>query len=112
MPRHRILLVDDTATNRVLQRTVLEAAGYEVEEATTGAEALERLQGQPFDLMILDLLLPEMDGFEVLEAWRGLSRPGEMPILVMSALGDEEARIGPFAWGPRTSCCARREEPS
>jgi len=93
MPRHRILLVDDTATNRVLQRTVLEAAGYEVEEATTGAEALERLQGQPFDLMILDLLLPEMDGFEVLEAWRGLSRPGEMPILVMSALGDEEARI-------------------
>jgi len=93
MPRHRILLVDDTPQNRILQRTILEASGYEVDEATNGAEALQRLQGQTFDLMILDLLLPEMNGFEVLEAWRGMSRPGEMPILVMSALGDEEARI-------------------
>lgn len=89
----QILLVDDSAQNRVLIRAILEAEGYQVVEADTADRALQLVREGSFDLMILDLVLPEKDGFAVLGALRTSRGTGEMPILVMSSLDDEPSRI-------------------
>jgi CheY-like chemotaxis protein len=63
---YRILIVDDSATDRELFRAILERDGYSVFEASSGKEALKAIQGTRFDMMILDLSMPDMDGIEVL----------------------------------------------
>ena len=89
----RVLLVDDSPHNRVLIRAILEAEGYSVTEADTGEAAVDAFRAEPFDLMILDLVLPGLDGFGVLKAVKGVPRTGDTPVLVMSALGEEATRI-------------------
>ena len=63
---YRILIVDDSATDRELFRAILERDGYSVFEASSGKEALETIQSTHFEMMILDLSMPETDGLEVL----------------------------------------------
>ena len=62
-PLGRALIVDDNRIFRIVLREVLEELGAEVVEASNGEEALERLRSGPFDLVILDLLMPQRDGF-------------------------------------------------
>ena len=66
----RILIVDDAALVRLYYRSALERAGYQVEEALNGLEALERLLVASFDLIILDVNMPQMDGLTLLRALR------------------------------------------
>ncbi len=79
----QILIADDEANSRLGFRVTLEAAGYEVTEATDGAAALESLRDDPADLVLLDLRMPGMDGMEVLERLR--SEAIAVPVVVVTA---------------------------
>jgi two-component system KDP operon response regulator KdpE len=86
----RVLVVDDEPQIRRALRLVLRANGYEVTEVAAGEDALDALATGPFDLMVLDLMLPDLDGVEVCRRVREWS---EMPVLVLSAHGDEEIKV-------------------
>ena len=86
----RVLVVDDEPQIRRALRLVLRANGYDVAEVGTGEEALDALVIQPFDLMILDLMLPDVDGVEVCRRLREWSR---LPVVVLSAHGEEEVKV-------------------
>ena len=66
----RILIVDDAATVRMYHRNILEAAGYAVEEAVNGIEALEKSLQQPFELYVVDINMPKLDGYGFLRELR------------------------------------------
>jgi two-component system chemotaxis response regulator CheY len=66
----RILIVDDAATVRMYHRQILEAAGYKVDEAMNGIEALEKSLPQPFDLYVVDINMPKLDGYGFLRELR------------------------------------------
>jgi two-component system response regulator MtrA len=81
----RILLVEDDASIRETTSLGLEGAGYRVAFAGNGREALDRFRQAPFDLVVLDLMLPEVDGYEVCREIRKTSR---VPIVILSARSD------------------------
>jgi two-component system chemotaxis response regulator CheY len=66
----RVLIIDDAATVRMYHRGILESAGYAVEEAWNGIEALEKALGAPFDLYVVDINMPKLDGFGFLRELR------------------------------------------
>jgi two-component system chemotaxis response regulator CheY len=68
--RKRILIVDDSSLVRLYCRGVLEAAGFEVEQAINGIEAMEKVLAKPFDLAIVDVNMPAMDGLSFIRALR------------------------------------------
>jgi DNA-binding response OmpR family regulator len=82
MPNERILVVDDEANIIDLTRMYLEREGYRVEAATDGAQALEMIQALNPDLVILDIMLPEVDGLEVCRRVRADS---DVPIIMLTA---------------------------
>jgi len=86
----RILLVDDDASLREVVRYALDRAGYEVVEAEDGVRALARFAEQPVDLVVLDVLMPELDGLEVC---RQLRQTSEVPIVFLSSRAEEVDRI-------------------
>ena len=65
-----VLVIDDASLIRLYYRSILEAAGYRVEEALNGLEALEKLLSLPVDLLIVDVNMPQMDGFTFLDMLR------------------------------------------
>lgn len=82
----RVLVIDDASLVRRYYRTALEGAGFEVAEALNGLEALEHLLGGHFDLLIVDVNMPQMDGVSFLQTLRAKSLPvGSMPALVVSS---------------------------
>jgi DNA-binding response OmpR family regulator len=85
-----ILIVEDDAKVRLLLRRCFEAEGYRVAEAGSGAEALERLAGGAFDLVTLDLTLPDGDGFSVGREMRARSA---VPIIMVTGKGDTIDRV-------------------
>jgi DNA-binding response OmpR family regulator len=87
----RILLVDDDTGIRKLVRRVLVRAGYEVAESTDGLNGLRQMRAGHFDLLITDLVMPDMDGLELIRETRA-SRP-EVPILAMSGGGKVPAPV-------------------
>jgi CheY-like chemotaxis protein len=84
----RILVVDDGAENRDVLRRRLERSGHAVETAEHGRRALELLAVRPFDLVLLDVLMPELDGFAVLEAIKGNPALRDIPVIMISALDE------------------------
>lgn len=91
-----LLIVDDDARLRNLVRTYAELDGHECEEAGDGAAALQLVKSRPFDLIILDVMMPGPDGFEILEKIREFS---EIPIIMLSARGEEYDRLQGFRLG-------------
>lgn len=81
----RILVVDDDGINRTLLSTLLKNEGFTVDTAENGARCLEELGKKPFDIILLDLHMPEMDGYGVLEAMRGNRKMSKIPVIVISA---------------------------
>jgi signal transduction histidine kinase/AmiR/NasT family two-component response regulator len=82
----RILVVDDLDLNRELVRAILEATGHSVEEAAGGAEAVNATRQRPFDLILMDLQMPGMDGFTAARTIRGDASPNSRtPIVALSA---------------------------
>ena len=84
----RILVADDDAANRHLLRRHLECEGHEVVEAANGLEALETLKDSPCDLVLLDIMMPAMDGFQTLEKLKADARLRELPVIMISALDE------------------------
>jgi len=85
-----ILVVDDEPRMVRLVRMNLELEGYQVAEAGSGIEALEKVRDDLPDLVVLDVMMPEMDGFETLEHLREIST---VPVIMLTVRGDEEDRI-------------------
>lgn len=91
--RGSILVVDDQPTQRLKLRRAVEALGYAVEVAGDGHEALATLRRGGFDLVLLDLLMPSMDGFEVMAFMRRDPALRELPVVVVSALDTDMGSI-------------------
>ena len=75
MNSQRVLIVDDLAVNRIVLRHVLQALDCSVCEAASGPEALEQLANQNFDLVLLDIHMPDVTGFDVIENLRRIAGP-------------------------------------
>lgn len=93
-----ILIVDDDEILRMLFRQFLEGEEYEVTEATNGAEALEKISSASFDLVIMDIAMPGIDGLSVCEHLK-FSRDNPPPVLMITALEDEESIDRAFSAG-------------
>src|SRR6476659_6694681 len=87
----RILIVDDEATIRLTLGTLLKRTGYEVTSAENGHEAVGLLEQQRFDLMLVDLKMPEMDGMQVVAAAR--QRQADLAIIVLTGHGSLETAV-------------------
>ena len=82
----RILVVDDDPKNRLVVRVLMERRGYEVAEADGGQQALDIIAEETFDLVLMDLSMPGMDGLETTRLIRKAEQPGsELPIFALSA---------------------------
>jgi diguanylate cyclase (GGDEF)-like protein len=86
-PAH-VLVVDDDTTSRTMSAKTLRHAGFEVSEATSGAEALALFAAQRHDLLVLDLIMPGLDGFEVCQRLRATALGAHTPILILTGLND------------------------
>lgn len=85
----RILIVDDNALSAKKLRLAMRALGHEVTVARDGIAALEVLRNHPFDVVLLDIVMPRMDGYEVLDEIKADSRLRDIPVIVISSLEDE-----------------------
>lgn len=93
MAKKNILVVDDGITIRKYYRDVLERAGFAVDEAVNGVEGLERALLVPFDLMVVDINMPKMDGYELIRQVRKEPSLRAVPTLTISTEDrDEDAR--------------------
>jgi len=88
-----VLIVDDDEANRTLLRDPLEAHGYEVTEAENGFEALKRVASQPPDIILLDLMMPGMDGFEVCRRLQAEKGSKEIPVIFLSSLDETGEKV-------------------
>lgn len=85
LPSKRILIVEDSITNQMIASRMLAGFNQQYEIACDGREALETLKERPFDLVLMDLQMPEMDGYEATEAIRNIPELQGMPIIAMTA---------------------------
>jgi len=88
-----ILVVDDNRLNRLKLAHSLERQGYTVATAEDGQQALDMIRAQSFDLVLLDIVMPEMDGYQVLERVKGDSTLRDIPIIVISAIGEMDSVV-------------------
>ena len=88
-----VLVVDDEEQNRSLLRDPLEARGYEIAEAENGLLALQKVAERPPDVILLDLMMPRMDGFEVCRRLKKDLKTAHIPILIVTALSERKERL-------------------
>jgi two-component system chemotaxis sensor kinase CheA len=86
----RILVVDDSLTTRSLEKSILEAHGFKVSVAVDGIEALEKLMAEPFDLVITDVMMPRMDGMQLLEQMKKQKATERIPVIMVTSLESQE----------------------
>lgn len=91
---YRILVVDDLFDNLFLMQTLLETEGFKVETADNGRSALKKLQDSPPDLVLLDVMMPGMNGYEVTQKIRQSSPIPDIPVLLLTAHDEAEASQG------------------
>lgn len=90
--RHRVLVVEDDADMREVERQVLDFAGYDVLVARNGREALDTIKAERLSVILLDLMMPVMDGLTFLAERRRLELGEEIPVLCVSAGGPDMLR--------------------
>lgn len=95
----RILIVDDVAAQRTMLRAKLAAAFYDVTAAASGEEALARLADGPPDLVLLDVRMPGLDGFDVCRRLKAAPETAHIPVVFLTSLGDEASLLEAFAAG-------------
>ena len=88
-----ILVVDDNRINRKKLSMAVKKLGYHAEVAEDGSQAIDALQTRPFDAVLLDIVMPEMDGFEVLRILKSSDRLRDIPVIVISALDEETESV-------------------
>ena len=89
----RILVIDDAATVRMYHRDILESAGYDVEEAVNGVEALEKALASIFDLYLVDINMPQLDGYGFLRELRGEDMAQAPAIMVSTEAAALDATV-------------------
>ena len=94
-----VLIVDDTPDNLALLSTALEQAGYKVLVALDGISALERMQRMRPDVVLLDAMMPGLDGFQTCRRMKAMPAIAEIPVLFMTALTESEHVVEGFAAG-------------
>ena len=93
-PQPTVLVVDDSLTTRMLEQNILEAAGFRVDLATSGEEALEKAREKPHSLFVVDVEMPGMNGFELLHRFRGDPQlQGTPAIMVTSRASADDRRV-------------------
>lgn len=92
-PNGLVLVVDDVPANVRLLAGILKVEGFEVASATSGAEALEVIEGQRPDVVLLDVMMPEMDGFEVCARIRANKETAHLPVVMVTALRETTDRV-------------------
>jgi CheY-like chemotaxis protein len=97
--RRRILVVDDEPDVLLLCRVNLEFEGYEVVEAADGEAALERLRERRVDAVLLDVMMPRMDGWQVLEAIKADEDLAEVPVVMLTAKVQDQDQIRGWSQG-------------
>jgi diguanylate cyclase (GGDEF)-like protein len=98
---HRVLVVDDDRNLRKIISTNLELAGYDVATAADGTEALAQVDGEPPDLVLLDVMMPKMDGYETARRLRTHPNPSvaNVPIIMLTAKGETDDKLRGFEAG-------------
>lgn len=94
-----VCVADDDGDLRTIYSAALRADGHEVFEAADGAEALRRVRDESPSLLLLDLWMPGLDGFEVLEALRNVESGTRTKVIVLSAAPDADSRLGAYGAG-------------
>jgi len=84
--KRKILVVDDEENIRLLFKEELEEEGYDVDTASNGLEALEKVKVAPFDIIVLDIKMPVMDGIQALNAIKNMNK--DQPVILCSAYGE------------------------
>src|SRR3954453_20795911 len=109
MTTHRVLVIDDDDDIRGLVAELLQRAGLDVEQAADGRAGLRAFHQTPADLVVLDVSMPELDGWQTLERIRDLS---DVPVIMLTALGAELERVRGLQAGAddyMVKPCARQE---
>ena len=89
----RSLVVDDERLNRMLLHSLLQGAGYQVAEAEDGESALQQIGANNPDVILLDVMMPGLDGYTVCRRIKEDPTTGHLPVLIVTALNDREARL-------------------
>lgn len=97
--KHTVLLVDDSATNNLLLQVVFDQNGFNVETASSGKDAIKILAKKHIDVVLLDLMMPQMSGFEVLTAIKGNPETAKIPVLIVSADSERDDAEKALAMG-------------
>jgi DNA-binding response OmpR family regulator len=95
----RVLVVDDEPSVRVLLERILRSKGFEVKTAEGGQEGLELAQSRPFDLILLDVMMPGLDGKEVCARLKASVATASIPVIFVTALDDPATRAECMALG-------------
>ena len=91
----KILIVDDNPDSVAIMRSILENRGYHVHVAASGTEALQVVRKEPLDLVLLDVMMPEMSGIEVLQQIKDNSQTGRLAVILVTAkTHDEDVMVG------------------
>jgi CheY-like chemotaxis protein len=99
MARKKILLVDDSSTARLLARMVLQDSAYEVITARDGVEGIEKAKTEKPDLILLDVMMPNMDGIEACKRLRDEAATAAIPIIMVTTRGEEGIAEASYAYG-------------
>jgi DNA-binding response OmpR family regulator len=101
----RLFVVDDEPDMVDLLATILRADGFEVETDTDGRSALARILNDPPDLLLLDLMMPDLDGMEILKLLRLDTKGAGVPVLVVSARTSHKDQLGTLQLGANAYIC-------
>jgi CheY-like chemotaxis protein len=97
--KHKVLVVDDNPDSVAIMRGVLEGRGYDVAAAHSGTEALQFLKKEKVDLVLLDVMMPEMSGMEVLQRIKEDAATGRLPVILVTAKTQDEDVLSGYQYG-------------
>jgi len=92
-PKRKILLAEDSLISRTLEKDILESAGFNVITAEDGKEAWDILSREPLDMAIIDIQMPGLDGFQVIQRIRSTPHLAELPVIIVSGMEREEEKL-------------------
>jgi DNA-binding response OmpR family regulator len=97
--KQRILVVDDNADSVAIMQTILENRGYEVRIAASGAAALDQLKAELPDLILLDVMMPEVSGLQVLQQIKGDAVTEKVPVILVTAKTHDDDVLSGYQYG-------------
>ena len=99
MPIKKIMVVDDSPTERAFMEGVLKKRGYEVLLVDSGEQAIERSKSEKPDLILMDVVMPRMNGLQALRALRSAAETNHIPVILITTHGENDDVLGGYASG-------------